>query len=218
LKTSAIIPVKTFSKAKTRLNLEQACKEEICSLMLQEVLDTISNCKRISKVVLVSKDEDALKIGRQFNAVEIFDNESGVNDAVSLADQYLDAVSLADQYLSDKEFECSITFPQDIPIMTSSDIDDLLSFVKSKSSVIIVPSRQFNGTNALVRCPTDIMNTRYDMGSYTFQMDAAKTKTKNTSIAFIRRMMLDIDDESDLTFMIKQNAKPDFCKKIESCI
>ena len=56
--------------------------------MLQEVLNTISNCKHISKVVLVSKDENALKIGRQFNAVEIFDNESGVNDAVSLADQY----------------------------------------------------------------------------------------------------------------------------------
>ena len=70
MKTSAIIPVKTFSKAKTRLNLEQACKEEICSLMLQEVLDTISNCKRVSKVVLVSKDEAALKIGRQFNAVD----------------------------------------------------------------------------------------------------------------------------------------------------
>ena len=176
--------------------------------MLQEVLNTISNCKHISKVVLVSKDENALKIGRQFNAVEIFDNESGVNDAVSLADQYL----------SDKEFDCSVTFPQDVPIMSSSDIDDLLGFVKSKNSVIIVPSRQFNGTNALVRYPTDIMNTRYDMGSYTFQLDAAKTKTKNTSIALIRRMMLDVDDESDLSFMLKQNTKPDFCKKIESCI
>ena len=59
------------------------------------------------------------------------------------------------------------------------------------------------------------MDTRYDMGSYTFQMDAAKTKTKNISIALIRRMMLDIDDESDLAFMLKQNTKPDFCKKYE---
>ena len=176
--------------------------------MLHEVLNTISNCKCISKVILVSKDEDALKIGRQFNTVEIFDDESGVNDAVSLADQYL----------SDKKFDCSVTFPQDIPIMTSSDIDNLLNFVKSKNSVIIVPSRQFNGTNALVRCPTSIMDTRYDMGSYTFQMDAARTKTKNISIALIRRMMLDIDDEFDLTFMLKQNAKPDFCKKIELCL
>ena len=207
MKISAIIPVKTFSKAKKRLNLQQAVKEKICNLMLQEVLKTVSNCELINKIVLVSKDEAALKIGRQFGAVEIFDNESGVNDAVSLADQYL----------SDKEFDCSVIFPQDIPIMTSSDIDNLLNFVKSNRSVIIVPSRQFNGTNALVRCPADIMKTSYDMGSYTFQMDAARTKTENISIALIHRMMLDIDDEHDLAFMLKQNAKQDFRKKIESC-
>ena len=207
LKTSAIVPVKTFSKAKKRLRLQQSVKENICNLMLQEVLKTISNCKLIDKIVLVSKDEAALKIGRQFNVAEIFDNESGVNDAVSLADQYI----------SDKKFDCSIIFPQDIPIMMSSDIDNLLNFVKSKNSVIIVPSRQFNGTNALVRCPADIMKTSYDMGSYTFQIDAAKTKTDDVSIALIRRMMLDIDDEHDLAFMLKQNDKLDFCKKIESC-
>ena len=208
LKTSVIIPVKTFSKAKTRLNIQQTCKEEICSIMLQEVLKTISNCNLVSKIVIVSKDETALKIGRPFNAVEIFDDESGVNNAINLADEYL----------SDKNFDCSVIFPQDIPIMTSSDIDALLGFIRSINSVIIVPSRQFNGTNALVRYPVGLMQTRYDMGSYTHQMDAASTKTKNISIALIRRMMLDIDDESDLTFMLKQNAKPDFCNKIASCL
>ena len=207
LKTSAIIPVKTFSKAKTRLNLSQDCKEEICSLMLKEVLRTISNCKVVNQIVLVSKDESALKIGRQFNSVEIFDDESGVNNAIDLADDYL----------SDKTFDCSIIFPQDIPTMTSSDIDTLLGFIKSMNSVIIVPSRQFNGTNALVRYPSGLMQTRYDMGSYTHQIDAARTKTNNISIALIRRMMLDIDDKFDLEFMLKQNSKPDFCNKIASC-
>ena len=176
--------------------------------MLQEVLDTTSKCKLIDKIILVSKDETVLKLGRSFGAVEIFDDESGVNNAIHLADQYL----------SDKEFDCSIIFPQDIPIMKSVDIDNLLGFVKSESSVIIVPSRQFNGTNALVRCPANIMDTRYDMGSYTFQIDAALTKTKNISIALIRRIMLDIDDEFDLAFMLKQNDKPDFCQKIELCL
>ena len=139
---------------------------------------------------------------------EIFDNELGVNNAISLADQYI----------SDKEFDCSVIFPQDIPTMTSLDIDALLGFIKYTNSVIIVPSRQFNGTNALVRCPASLMQTRYDMGSYTHQIDAASTKTKNISIALIRRMMLDIDDEYDLAFMLKQNAKPDFCNKIVSCL
>ena len=77
--------------------------------MLQEVLNTISNCKLISKIILVSKDEAALKIGRQFNAIEIFDHESGVNNAINLADQYI----------SDKKFDCSVIFPQDIPVMIS---------------------------------------------------------------------------------------------------
>ena len=207
LKTTAIIPVKTFSKAKTRLNLQQDCREEICRLMLQEVLKTISSCEIINQTVLVSKDEDALKIGRQFNSIEIFDDESGVNNAIDLADEYL----------ADKEFDCSIIFPQDIPTMTSSDIEILLGFIKSTNSVVVVPSRQFNGTNALVRCPSGLMQTRYDMGSYTHQIEAAKTKTANISIALIRRIMLDIDDESDLTFMLKQNNKPDFCNKITSC-
>ena len=111
--------------------------------MLQEVLKTISNCKLVNKIVIVSKDETALKISRQFNAIEIFDDESGVNNAINLADEYL----------SDKKFDCSVIFPQDIPTMTSFDIDMLLGFIRSIGSVIIVPSRQFNGTNALVRYP-----------------------------------------------------------------
>ena len=206
LKTSAIIPVKTFSKAKTRLNLQPDCKEEICSLMLQEVLRTVSDCKIVNQIILVTKDEDALKIGKQFNAVGIFDDELGVNNAINLADEYL----------SDKNFDCSVIFPQDIPTMTSTDIETLLGFIKSTNSVIIVPSRQFNGTNALVRCPSGLMQTKYDLGSYTHQIDAARTRTNNISIALIRRMMLDIDDESDLAFMLKQNSKHDFCNKIAS--
>ena len=152
--------------------------------------------------------EEHMLHGEYNQAIEIFDDESGVNNAINLADEYL----------SDKNFDCSVIFPQDIPIMTSSDIDALLGFIRSINSVIIVPSRQFNGTNALVRYPVGLMQTRYDMVSYTHQMDAASTRTKNISIALIRRMMLDIDDESDLAFMLKQNAKPDFCNKIASCL
>lgn len=206
MKTCVIIPVKTFSVAKTRLKLSKTHKEEICKAMLVEVLDTVSKSKLIDKIILVSKDETALKLGRQFNTVEIFDDESGVNHAVHLADKYI---------LNNK-YDRSVIFPQDIPIMRSSDIDNLLGFHESKNSVIIVPSRQLNGTNALVRCSTNIMKTQYDRGSYAFQLDAAKAVSQNVSVALIRRIMLDIDDQRDLTFMLSQNEKPDFCKRISN--
>ena len=192
--------------AKTRLKLSKTRKEEICKAMLEEVLGTVSKSQLIDKIILVSKDETILKLGRQFNAVEIFDDESGVNHAVHLADQYI----------LDNKYDRSIIFPQDIPIMRSSDIDNLLGFRVSENSVIIVPSRQLNGTNALVRCSTNIMKTQYDRGSYVFQLDAAKVTSQNVSVALIRRIMLDIDDEHDLTFMLNQNEKPDFCKRISN--
>ena len=192
--------------AKTRLKLSKTQKEEICKAMLEEVLYTVSKSQLIDKIILVSKDETALKLGRQFNTVEIFDDESGVNHAVYLADQYI----------LDNKYDRSIIFPQDIPIMRSSDIDSLLGFRESEKSVIIVPSRQLNGTNALVRCSTNIMKTQYDRGSYAFQLDAAKAISQNVSVALIRRIMLDIDDEHDLAFMLNQNEKPDFCKRISN--
>ena len=204
MKTAAIIPVKSFSKSKTRLNLPHIQKENICLKMFDEVLRTISNCELIDKILVVSKDEQSIKLSKQYNTMQIFDNETGVNDAMDLANQYL----------IDKNYECSIIFPQDIPIMKTSDIDNIFSFFKSETGVLIVPSRQFNGTNALLQSPIGIMNTQYDRGSYRHQLDAAKTVTKNTSLALIRRIMLDIDDLSDLSFMLNQNEKPDFCQQI----
>ncbi len=176
--------------------------------MLEEVLRTLSKCKSIDDIVIVSKDDAALKLSKPFGAIQIFDDDLGVNQAVHLADQYL----------SDLECNCSVIFPQDIPMMESFDIDSLLGFLKSRNSVILVPSRQFNGTNALVRYYASSMKTQYDKGSYSYQLDAAKSVTQNISLALIRRMMLDIDDEIDLTFMLKQNEKPDFCKKIRNIL
>ena len=196
--------MKSFSKAKTRLDLPQIQKEDLCLKMLDEVLGTISNCKSIDKILVVSKDEQAMKLSKQYNAMQIFDHETGVNDAMDLANEYL----------IDKKYDCSIMFPQDIPIMKPSDIDNIFCFFKSETGVLIVPSRQFNGTNALLQSPVGVMNTQYDRGSYRYQLDAAKAVTKNTSIALIRRIMLDIDDLSDLSFMLNQNEKPDFCKQI----
>ena len=126
MKTCAIIPVKTFSEAKTRLNLSKTQKEEICKAMLEEVLGTVSKSQLINKIILVSKDEAVFKLGRQFNSIEIFDDESGVNHAVYLADQYI----------LDNKYDCSVIFPQDIPAMNSSDIDELFGFHKSKNSII----------------------------------------------------------------------------------
>ena len=205
MKIAAIVPVKTFSKAKTRLNLSLDQKLELCEIMLEEVVGTISNSKKIDKIIVVSKDEDALKLTKKFGVIDIIDDEeSGVNHAVSLADDYLEQ----------NDYEASIVFPQDIPFLQEEDIDNLLRFQKFPKSVLIVPSRRFDGTNALLRTPVNLMETHYDEDSYKIHLEVGKSLTSNTSLLLLRRIMMDVDNYEDLEFLLKQNEKPSITNKI----
>ena len=205
MKIAAIIPVKTFSKAKTRLNLSLDQKLELCQIMLEEVVGTIFNSKKIDKIVVVSKDEEAFKLTKKFNVIDIFDNEeSGVNHAVSLADNYLEQ----------NEYDASIVFPQDIPFLKEEDIENLLKYQKFPKSALIVPSRRFDGTNALLRTPVNLMETHYDEDSYKIHLEVGKSLTSNTSLVLLRRIMMDVDNPEDLEFLLKQNEKPIITNKI----
>ena len=209
MKIAAIIPVKTFENAKTRLELESSKKQILCKLMLEEILHTISKSPQIDELVIVTKDSEAIEIGRKFNAVCILDEkEESVNGAVALADRYL----------LENNFNASIVFPQDIPYIKTQDIDFILKYKAPPNFAIVVPSRRFDGTNALVRMPIDLMETHYDEDSYKIHLNTAKEKTLNSALIFVKRIMLDIDNDEDLEFFLEQNEKPDLVKKINEIL
>jgi len=62
------------------------------------------------------------------------------------------------------------------------------------------------------------MTPRYDEGSYSFQIESAKTSNVKISVGLVYRLMLDIDNPEDLEFVLKHNIKPEFCQKIKSVI
>lgn len=189
----AIVPVKTFSRAKSRLHLTTEKTELICKMMLDSVLRTLSLSNAIEKIILVSKDEQALSLGKKYDVVEIYDSaELGVNDAVKLGNDYL----------SENGFKTSVVFPQDIPFMQAEDVDTLLGMNQGANSVLVVPSRKFDGTNALLRMPPKIMETHYDEDSYRIHLTTAEKKGLTPALVLIRRIMLDLDDQDDLKFIL----------------
>lgn len=209
MKIAAIIPVKTFSLAKTRLDLSLQQKEELCKIMLEEILHTLSISPQIDKTVIVTKEVKAIELGKKYNAIIISDNEEkSVNNAVALADKYL----------LENKFDASIVFPQDIPFIKTQDIDFMLNYKIPPNFVIVVPSRRFDGTNALVRMPIDLMITHYDEDSYKIHMNTAKEYTRNVALVFVKRIMLDVDNMDDLKFLLEQNEKPEISKKIKSVL
>jgi len=209
LKIAAIIPVKTFANAKTRLDLSQKQKEDLCKVMLEEILHVISISPQIEKIIIVTKEEKAIAIGEKFNAIIIIDEkEESVNNAVALADKYL----------LENNYHASIVFPQDIPYIKTQDIDFMLNYKTHPNFAIIVPSRRFDGTNALVRMPIDLMKTHYDEDSYKIHMNTAKEHTLNVAMVFVKRIMWDVDNDEDLEFLLEQNEKPQIAEKIRKIL
>ena len=209
MKIAAIIPVKTFSNAKTRLDLSQKQKEDLCKVMLEEILHVISISPQIEKIIIVTKEEKAIAIGEKFNAIIIIDEkEVSVNNAVALADKYL----------LENNYHVSIVFPQDIPYIKTQDIDFMLNYMTHPNFAIIVPSRRFDGTNALVRMPIDLMKTHYDEDSYKIHMNTAKEHTLNVAMVFVKRIMWDVDNDEDLEFLLEQNEKPQIAEKIRKIL
>ena len=208
MKTTVIIPVKSFQKSKTRLQLSEEKTIELCRLLLREVIKTISESGLIDKTIVVSNEDKISDIIEEYDCKRIPDvNEESVNDAVGLAESYL----------LENKFTHSIVLPLDVPFFYSEDIEKLLNFSEEKS-VVIVPSRHFDGTNALLRTPIDSMKPRYDEGSYSFQIESAKNFDVKICVGLVYRLMLDIDSVEDLEFVIKQNIKPEFCSKIREII
>jgi 2-phospho-L-lactate guanylyltransferase len=208
LKTSVIIPVKSFHKSKTRLQLSEEKTIELCRLLLREVIKTVSESGLIDKTIVVSNENKISDIIEEYDCKRIPDvDEESVNDAVGLAESYL----------LENKFTHSIVLPLDVPFFYSEDIEKLLNF-SSEKSVVIVPSIHFDGTNALLRTPIDSMKPRYDEGSYSFQIESAKNFDVKICVGLVYRLMLDIDSVEDLEFVIKQNIKPEFCSKIREII
>ena len=208
MKTSVIIPVKTFQKSKTRLQLSEEKTNKLCRLLLEEVIRTIHESKLIDKTIVVTNEEQISDIIEKYSCKKIKDeHETSVNDAVKLAEEYL----------LENEFTHSIVLPLDVPFFESDDLKKLLDFSENES-VIVVPSRHFDGTNALLRTPINSMTPRYDEGSYSFQIESAKTSNVKISVGLVYRLMLDIDNPEDLEFVLKHNIKPEFCQKIKSII
>jgi len=209
LKIAAIVPVKTFSLAKTRLGLSSQQKEDLCKIMLEEILHILSISPQIEKTVIVTKEEKAIELGKKYNAIIIPDKEEkSVNNAVALADKYL----------LENKFDASIVFPQDIPFIKTQDIDFMLNYKVPPNFAIVVPSRRFDGTNALVRMPIDLMITHYDEDSYKIHMNTAKEYTRNVALVFVKRIMWDVDNMDDLKFLLEQNEKPEIAAKIKNIL
>lgn len=207
MRISVIIPVKQYHTAKTRLDISDEKRAELCHVMLHETLLTLNRSPYVHEIVVVTGEARAKNLSETMGAVVLHDDDAGVNHAVHTADVYL----------SRKQAAISLVIPLDMPLMEPSDISFLLKFFTPPTCVLVVPSIRHDGTNALLRCPPDVMSTSYDDDSYRNHMDMARRAVTNYGLVHIPRMMHDVDTMSDLEGVVRR-ARPSLKQRINDIL
>jgi len=207
---AAIIPVKSFSRAKTRLAAAPGARARLCRIMLDEVLGTVCGAPAVSDVYVVSADGEALEAAARFGAAAVRDgHEAGVNKAVAEADRLI---------AREGRHDATVVLPQDIPLVRPQDIDFVLRLCAGPSCGLVVPSRRFDGTNALLRMPPGVMGTHYDEDSYLLHIEEARRSAANALLVFAGRIAMDIDDMGDLERCLASGHKPDLCGAMRAAL
>lgn len=189
--------MKTFANGKKRLSSLLTVDERIklSEAMLYDVLDAVSNCRSISKTIIVSKDERILSIAKEFGTIIVEEEEEmGVNAAVALTDNIC------------RDSDASIVIPQDLPLIQPSDLEALCKSAGNEDCIIITPSHRYDGTNALLRKPPNIMNTHYDEDSYEIHLKKARENNIPAKIIMNKRLMLDLDEPSDIIHIMSEDS------------
>ena len=207
MSVSVILPVKSYSRAKSRLDIPPPQRAELCHVMLERILRTLDASPDVCEVVVVSRERRASELCDAAGATLLRDSGGGVNEAVAVADRYL----------AGRGAVISLVIPQDIPLIEPADVSFLLKFFTPPACVLVVPSMRLDGTNALLRCPPDIMGTSYDDNSYRNHMRVARRAAPNWGTVHVTRIMQDVDTLRDL-FEVRRRAGPDLQCRINDIL
>jgi 2-phospho-L-lactate guanylyltransferase len=89
--------------------------------------------------------------------------------------------------------------------MQCSDIDELLAADRPSPGLVIVPSRDGTGTNAILRTPPTLFPSHFGSDSFRKHLAEAESARAQVTIRRNPRLELDVDDTSDLRVLLDQD-------------
>ena len=187
----AIVPVKPLRYGKSRL-AEVLTPDERMDLnrrMLAHTLDTLTAIPEIEHVLVVSRDQAALALAREYGARTVQESSSPqLNIALTRA------TVVAKNYAT----RGVLIVPADLPLITPEDVRVMLERAVDPPVVVVAPDRRRNGTNALLVCPTGLIDYEYGPGSFQRHCERALKAGARLEICELPSLALDMDLPEDL--------------------
>jgi 2-phospho-L-lactate guanylyltransferase len=185
-----LIPVKNLSAAKQRLAavLDQPARTELAQAMLHDVVATIAAWPHRSACTLVTSDPFAIELAQQYDCEIIPDR---INPGET------GAIDMATRLCVVRGIDSTLVIPADIPLINSSDLDQILAYAPAEGSVL-APAADGRGTNAAFRRPANLFPLRFGNDSFKPHLAAAQSTGKPCIVLQLPSIAIDVDNPEDL--------------------
>ncbi len=193
-----LLPVKDLKNAKKRLMgvLTPEERFELAAAMLKDTIRAVQGVRRAEKIFVITNYEPAMRIAEE-NGWEILREEQQVSES--------DSVDAASRLCTQRGVTGLLRIPLDVPLVQASDIDDLLAVECEAPALVIVPSRDGTGTNAILRIPPALFPSHFGMGSFAKHVGEAERLGARVIFRRSTRLEMDVDDEADLRELLKHD-------------
>jgi 2-phospho-L-lactate guanylyltransferase len=189
VRATAIVPVKRFDRAKSRLSGSPASAHRpvLAKAMLSDVLLGLVESRLLDRIIVVSGESDAVEIAIGAGADHLDDpDDAGHNEAA--------AIGIADAI--ERGAECVALLPGDCPLLEGFELDRELE--AQAPGVAIIPDHHGDGTNGLILSPPAVITPSFGPGSRERHRRLAKESGARCRMATIPSLALDLDTADDL--------------------
>jgi 2-phospho-L-lactate guanylyltransferase len=164
--------------------------------MLADTIRAVRGVRRAEKVFVVTNYEPAMLVAEE-NGWEILREDRQVSES--------DSVDAASRLCELRGVAGLLRVPLDVPLVQAGDIDDLLAVECEAPALVIVPSRDGMGTNAILRMPPALFPSHFGMGSFAKHVGEAERIGARVIFRRNTRLEMDVDDEADLRLLLKND-------------
>ena len=209
---AALLPVKLFTRSKQRLVgfLTPSERAELVRTMFEDVWAALREAQSMAQgldcLLVASAEPYVLARCRELGIACLEETEQA---------SHSDSVNLATAWAMRLGVTALLSVPIDTPAVTAAEILALLE-LRRRFPVVVVPSADGLGTNALLRTPPDAIRPHFGPGSCSLHVQAAETKGLARLVYPSPGLGSDIDTPEDLqTFALQNDSEGRPCRTRE---
>lgn len=193
-----LLPIKDLRNAKQRLASVLTPDERfaLAEAMLADTIRAVRGAKRADKIFVITNYPPAMRAAEE-NGWRVLHEEQQISESAS--------VDFASRLCAKRGVNGLLRLPLDLPLVQSSDIDELLATVCDPPAVVIVPSRDGTGTNAILRTPPALFPSHFGPDSFAKHRREAEQEGARVIVRRNARLEMDVDDESDLRALLQHD-------------